>query len=328
MSARKAERLLNLVICLLATRRFLTVDQIREAVPDYAAADSGPAFRRMFERDKEDLRELGIPLETGTMSAFDDEVGYRVPRERYALPEISLAADEAAVVRLATQLWRMPALAAPARAALLKLRAAGVETEEDALPPGLEPRVDGSAPAFAALWEGVRDARPVSFDYRRAGAASPMPRTVEPWGIVSWHGRWYVVGRDLDRDAARVFRIDRIAGEVRAAGPAGTVAVPHGVDLRAQVAAFAAEEPTGTALVRVRAGRAHELRREAVSVRPDRGGWDLLEVGFADPERFADRVVWYGADVVVLEPPPARAAVVDRLRAALAASGAGRGLPS
>jgi proteasome accessory factor B len=94
------------------------------------------------------------------------------------------------------------------------------------------------------------------------------------------------------------------------------------VDLRAQVAAFAAEEPTGIALVRVRAGRAHALRREAVSVRPDREGWDLLEVGFADPERLADRVVWYGADVVVLEPPPARAAVVDRLRGALAASAA------
>jgi proteasome accessory factor B len=278
----------------------------------------------MFERDKEDLRELGVPLEIGTMSAFDDEVGYRVPRERYALPEVSLTADEAATVGLAAQLWRMPALAGAARAALLKLSAAGVPTEEEAVPPGLEPRVDASEPGFGALWEAVRDARPVTFRYRRAGATSPSARTVEPWGIVSWHGRWYVVGRDRDRDDVRVFRIDRVVGAVAPAGPAGSVAVPAGVDLRARVVALAAEEPTRTARVRVRAGRAHALRAEAIAAGLHRAGgagagWDVLEVGFTDPERLADQLVWYGADVVVIEPPEARAAVVRRLRGALTA---------
>ena len=72
MSAKKTERLLNLVICLLATRRFLSVQEIRTAVPGYAQ-DTEESFRRMFERDKEELRELGIPLETGTDSAAHDD---------------------------------------------------------------------------------------------------------------------------------------------------------------------------------------------------------------------------------------------------------------
>ncbi|HWG94267.1 MAG TPA: WYL domain-containing protein, partial [Mycobacteriales bacterium] len=98
MSARKTERLLNLVICLLATRRYLTVQQIRAAVPGYESG-SEEAFRRMFERDKEELRELGIPLETGShSSAHDDEVGYRIARRDYELPEISLEPDEAAAL--------------------------------------------------------------------------------------------------------------------------------------------------------------------------------------------------------------------------------------
>ena len=317
MSARKTERLLNLVICLLATRRYLSVHQIRAAVPGYA--EDGPggddsAFRRMFERDKEELRELGIPLETGTDSVWDDELGYRIARRDYELPEISLSPEEAAAVGLAARLWRSAGLADAAFAALIKLRAAGVET--DGAPGRLEPRVSAAEPAFEPLLDALRSARRVTFDYRPAAGGAPARRRVDPWGVVSWRGRWYVVGHDLDRAAVRVFRLGRICGPVEAGsqGSALTPAPPE-LDLRAAVGRYAEDPSSREARLLVRRGSGGELRRTATGVRPADEGWDEVTVGFADPERLADRVTGLGADVLVLEPVDAREAVVRRLTA-------------
>src|SRR3954463_482223 len=133
MAARRAERLVNLVICLLSTRQFLTAERIRDVVPGYEGADGSKAtdeaFKRSFERDKAELRELGIPLETGRNSIFDTEDGYRIARKDFELPAISFTADEAAAVGLAARLWSTASLASEARAALIKLRAAGIEIE-------------------------------------------------------------------------------------------------------------------------------------------------------------------------------------------------------
>src|SRR5689334_5165579 len=102
MAARRAERLVNLVICLLSTRQFLTAERIRDAVPGYDGPDGttagDEAFKRMFERDKAELRDLGIPLETGRNSSFDTDEGYRIRRGDYELPEIEFDAAEAAAV--------------------------------------------------------------------------------------------------------------------------------------------------------------------------------------------------------------------------------------
>src|SRR5580698_9926511 len=138
MSKRKTERLLGLVVCLLATRRYLTAGQIRDAVPGYP--DGEELFKRKFERDKEDLRDLGVPLETGYNHPFDDEAGYRIPQQAYELPELRLEADEAAVLGLAARVWRRAELAGAAAGALLKLRAAGIEAaDEQPAPQGIEP---------------------------------------------------------------------------------------------------------------------------------------------------------------------------------------------
>ena len=311
MAAKKTERLLNLVLCLLHTRRFLSVQQIRDAVPGYDQG-SEESFRRMFERDKEELRDLGIPLETGTDShAHDDEPGYRIARRAYELPEIRLEPDEAAAVGLAARLWQSAPQAAATSSALLKLRAAGVDLVE--APGALEPRVAASEPAFEACWAAVRDRRAVRFAYRRPGGATEE-RVVEPWGVVSWRSRWYLVGFDRGRDAERVFRLSRIEGPVRHEGPAGAVTPPE-VDLRATVERLAGDTPRGTAVVRLREGAGWELRREAERVLPDGDGWDLVEVTWSDPERLADRVTGFGADAVVVSPPEAREAVVRRLQA-------------
>ena len=319
MAAKKTERLLNLVICLLATRRYLSVQQIRDAVPGYDA-DNEEAFRRMFERDKEELRELGVPLETGSNSHWDDEVGYRIARRDYMLPEITLEPDEAAALGLAARLWQSAPLAGATGSALMKLRAAGVETPEGAT--GLEPRIGATEPAFEVCLAAVRDGRVVRFDYRTSGRAGQEERVVEPWGVVSWKGRWYLVGHDRTREATRVFRLSRVVGDVKPEGEPGAAIRPEGLDLRRMVGRIASGTSSTNAHVRVRNGTCWELRRSATAVNADEPGWDVVELAYGDPERFADRVTGYGADAVVLSPEEARAAVVQRLEA-LAARGVG-----
>jgi len=315
LSRRKTERLLNLVVCLLATRRYLTAEQIRRAVPGYP--DSGEAFKRMFERDKEELRELGVPLEVGSEEETG-EIGYRIPPQDYELPEIHLTPDETAVLGLAARVWRRAALAEAASGALLKLRAAGIETSEtDSL--GIEPRVDTEEPAFPALWEAVKNRYPVAFDYQGVGRTAATRRHVRPWGVVSRRGRWYLVGYDTDRQDTRVFRLSRIVGEVAADGPPGSVTVPEGVDIR-RLAFERMETPAEarSATVRLRAGAAQGLRRWATDVRPDGPGWDTARLSFHEAERFAPYLARFGADVVVLDPPDLRDAVIQRLKSVLA----------
>ena len=321
-AARRTERLLNLVICLLAARRFLSKDQIRRAVPQYEDCASDEAFERMFERDKEELREMGIPLETGSHDPlFSDEVGYRIDRAAYALPEVTFAPDEMAVLGLAARAWQQAALSHAAGTALLKLRSAGVDPDESAIV-GLEPRVKASEPAFGPLWEAVREARPVRFPYRGPQAVEPVTRRVEPWGILSRNGRWYVVGHDCDRAAPRVFRLSRVAGPVTADGPDGSVVVPPGTDIRDQLTRMLPPEPRHTAVLAARPGAGLGLRYRASSTAADPAGgpgWDRLEVGYRDEESLAEELVAYGPVVLALEPAELRDAVVRRLRAMLGA---------
>lgn len=338
MSRRKTERLLNLVICLLATHRPLSAEQIRHAVPGYDP-ENDEAFQRMFERDKNELREIGIPVEVHK-DPWEDDPGYRIVRQAYELPEITLEPDEAAVIGLAAQVWQRANLAEAAGGALLKLKAAGVRTDQIESP--LELRVDTRDPAFPALWQAVTHRRVVRFGYRSAGGESVLTRVVEPWGVVSRRGRWYVAGHDRDRDAPRVFRLSRIVGEVTTVGKPGSVIVPDGVDLRAMVGYGSDEHgPERTALLLVRPGTCQGLRHLARAVRTGDecgsrsgvepadepgdetaggsggAGWDEVEVTFTDPDRLAGWIASLGPDAQIMDPPDAREAVIRRLKGAL-----------
>ena len=186
MSTARAERLVNLVICLLSSRQYLPAERIRRIVPGYAEAPSDEAFFRMFERDKAELRELGVPLETGRTPGFDAGEGYRIARRDYELPDIDLEPDEAAAVALAARLWDSPQLAGAAHGAVLKLRAAGVEVDPE---PSMvvEPRVRATEPALTPLITAVQAGQAVTFAHRRHPAEPPAARTVEPVALQDLH---------------------------------------------------------------------------------------------------------------------------------------------
>jgi len=310
----KSERLMNLVICLLVSRGYVPKSRIRQVVGGYGE-QSDEAFERMFERDKEELRELGIPIETGSFDPFgDEEPGYRIQRQAFELPEINLEPDEAAVIGMAARVWQHASLAEATSRAVLKLRAAGVETDTSALA-AIEPRVAVEEPAFWPLWEAVRDRRPVRFAYRKGPGAPATERHVQPWSVLSWHGRWYVVGYDLNREGPRLFRLSRIAGEVQPAGRAGSYQVPPPDEVRGAAGALAPPRQTASARVRVRRGAGYGLRRRATGTRVGPDGWDELSVPYADAGVLAEELAGYGADAVALEPDDVRKRVVERLRA-------------
>ena len=312
MAARRAERLVNLVICLLSTRQFLTAERIRDAVAGYDAPDgtkaTDEAFKRMFERDKAELRELGIPLETGRTSHFDAEDGYRIRRGDYELPPIEFDAAEAAAVGLAARLWQSATLGEPARQALIKLRAAGTEVRT-ADAPGAVPHLDASDPSLPALLEAARSSTVVRFDYVKRGGETPEQRTLEPWGVLSWRTRWYVAGFDRDRDEPRSFRLSRIVGPVAAVGRPGAFERPEKVDLLDLVAGSGPED-AHVGLVRVSGSGAGQLRRIAQA---EVDG--VLTVSYADTRWMARLIASAGAAARALEPPELVAAVVERLQA-------------
>ena len=329
MSTSKVERLVNLVIALLSTRGYITAEKIRSSVAGYSDSPSAEAFSRMFERDKNELRDLGVPLEVGKVSNLDPTEGYRINRDAYALPPVELTADEAAAVAVATQLWESPELITATQGALLKLRAAGVDVDpletgapvEIASPAGV-PGLRGSEAVLGILLSAIDSRQAVQFPHRSSRTEPYTTRSVEPWGVVTEKGRWYLVGHDRDRDATRTFRLSRIGADVTPIGPAGAITVPDDVDLRRIVAQTVADTPTGArARVWVADGRATSLRRAGKSLGARRlAGRDgeviELEISFSD--RLARDISGHGADAIVLEPESLRLDVLARLRAQVA----------
>lgn len=322
-TATKSERLLNLVILLLVSRSYVSKDRIREAIEPYRTG-SDEAFEKMFERDKEDLRALGVPIEIGYLDPlFEDEQGYRIRRDAFELPEIDLEPDEVAVLGLAARVWQHAGMAATTSGALVKLKAAGYEIDPEALS-ALQPRLVVEEPAFDSMWEATVSRQPVEFDYRRPGDTEPTVRRLQPWGVASVRDRWYVVGHDLVRESPRSFRLSRIEGPVRRFGSAGSYEVPEGTDVRLLIESLVPERNPVSATVLARQGSAHGLRRRAtlldtaVKGPDDRTAWDRLEVTAANLGDLLGEILGYADAVVVEEPVELRDAVVRRLDALVA----------
>lgn len=212
MEVTRTERLLNLVIALLAARVPVPRSAIQQSVAGYDPDAKVAAFERMFERDKEELRAMGIPVAT-ILDAHGEVQGYLIDSEEYAQTDIDLSVDELAVVSIAARVWDEAVLAPTAVTALRKIEALATTPEVP-----LEPRTIGSISAGDAallpLMRAVRERKVVRFAYRKPGQEDSEERSVEPWAVRSMNGHWYLTGWDIGRGDERVFRISRIAGQV------------------------------------------------------------------------------------------------------------------
>lgn len=206
----RLERLINLVAALLETDRPLSAEELRQRLPGYAA-DQG-AFRRAFERDKETLRELGVPVVAEPIDpANAGLLGYRVSKDEYYLRDPGLEPDELAALHLAASAVRIEGsdglegaqgMAANGMAALWKL-GGEVAEEGPAVTLAALPAPRGLATAFAAI--SVR--RRLGFSYRG------RQRRLDPYRLSFRGGRWYLLGHDHDRQEQRWYRLDRFESE-------------------------------------------------------------------------------------------------------------------
>jgi len=316
MAQRKTERLMNLFFLLLASNQYLTKEQIRDSIADYRDSAQG-AFERKFERDKEELRELGIIIETGNRDAyFDDEPGYRIPRDEAELPDLSFTREEAAVIGLAAQVWDTASLAGESATALAKLRSIGVDIGADELRM-IQPRLSTNEPSFDAVLAAATTRTPIGFEHRKPDG-SQARRALEPWGLISVRDRWYVGGFDRDRRAPRLFRLSRIVGEIDQIGTPGSYETPEGVRLSDLAEALMPESPSEAAVLRVRHDRAQSLRRAAERTEKIDDAEDRLWLRYGSTRVLASEIAAFGADVVVEQPAELRDAVVAGLKAVLA----------
>jgi proteasome accessory factor B len=309
----KLERLLTLTATLLETPRALTAEELRQRVPGYP--DGLAAFRRSFERDKEDLREMGIPITVEVVEDLERPVeGYRIRRADYELADPGLDPDELAALNLAAAVVRVEGVEGVE--ALWKLGGAVVEPGATGTLAALP-----AEPALVPVFGAVVDRRTLSFRYR--GAARTAERVVDPHRLDYQRGRWYLSGVDHDRGEPRVFRLDRIEGDV-VAGEAGAFDPPPSPAGGVAPAWELGGGEVVTARLLVDADLAPWTRRhlgEGTTAHPRPDGSAVFEVAVANWPAFRSFVLSFLDHAELLDPPDLRAELVAWLEA-LAGAGA------
>lgn len=311
------ERLFSLVLALLATETGLSKREILETVQGYRqrfeAGRDNPALERLFERDKDELRELGVPLETvedprepGNTQA----VRYRVLRGAYELPtDVRFTPEESALLGLAALVWREGALSAESRRAMLKLRGASAVEVRPLL--GVQPRVRVRDGAFAPLSQALERSAPVRFAYLKPGETMARPREVTPLALVQFQGRWHLSAIDARDGVTKTFLLRRIVGAVNLLRP---VTIPPGDHAGAALTALEARWREHTALLRLAPGSDAALRWSH-RLDAETGDDGVTRMHYVDLAILADEVAGFGPEIEVLEPAQLRTAVLQRLRA-------------
>jgi proteasome accessory factor B len=313
----RLERLVNLVAALLDAARPLTREELRTRVGGYA--DDDEAFRRNFERDKDVLRQMGMPLVLEPLDPHQPEspTGYRIPRDRYELPDPGLAEDELAALHLAASAvelegaWGREA----ATTALWKLAAsggaAGGAAGASGHPKGVATVAEVPAGArVAVLFGAVASRQRMRFRYR------DTDREVDPWRLSYRKGQWYLAGWDHGRQDSRTYRLDRLQGDPVPVGEPGAFARPIGTNGAPPPPWQLGDDDEVVAEVLVDASQAEwaaaEVGEAAVAERrPD--GSIVLKLAVTNVEALRTFVLGFLDHAEVLGPPALRDSMIDWL---------------
>ncbi len=298
------ERILNLLAFLLTVGRPVTADQIRTTVAGYGQA-TDDAFHRMFERDKDLLRRLGIPLELAPTDGWQVEHGYVVDPENYALPDPGLTDDERAALWLAAEVVRVGGqVAAPD--ALFKLGGAPMTASGEPLAASL---TEGSADLGTAF-SAIAERRHLLFGYR------DRPRRVDPYGLVHRRGHWYLVG--AENEVVKVFRMDK-ASQVGAGDDPDAFARPVGFRASEFIPETPWEAGAEDMVARVRFDHAmawwarRQIGNRGSLIEAADGGIEAV-IPVANPEAFIGWLLSFDDNAELLDPPELRQRLVDRVR--------------
>ena len=316
------ERLFSLVLALLATESGLTKNEILSTVQGYRqkfrAGGDNANLERQFERDKDDIRDLGVPLETidspGDVGN-NQTLRYRIPRGAYELPaDIRFSSDETTLLNLAAMVWREGSLSGESRRALLKLRSLGVAADEPTLGYALCVRLRDAA--FEPLSSALEKHLIVRFPYLKPGEDHAREREVIPLALVQYQGRWHLSAEEVEGEGARkTYLLRRIVGPVEFGKAAPARPGDHAA---AALAGLDEVWERGVAEVDVvcdsDAATRLSNRRGTERLAPETDGREArLRLHYVDLEILADELAGFGPEVLVVSPHELRDAVIARL---------------
>ena len=296
-----------MTIALLATKRYLTKSEIFRSIEGYEGSED--SIDRMFERDKDDLRSIGIEIEVGGLDPlFNDESGYRIKPENYSLDLGEITGEDIALLSLAAQAWKGQALNDVAHSVLLKLQSMGIDSDIDSIP-NLAPRMAWASDELATVLNAITTRNKIRFTYLSADLAREI-REVSPYALASSAGHWYFGGLDNAKKSARTFRLDRVSGEIQSIGKPDSFEISPNFDLFASI-----DETSETqeAVLDIRKDKAYNLRKMSTAIE-DKGEWDRITLNYSDAGSFLDSILWYLDDVVVVGPPDLQKQVIEALR--------------
>jgi proteasome accessory factor B len=302
MSAQKTERLINLTLALLATKRHLTKSEIFKAVAGYSG--SPETMERMFERDKDELRSLGIEIEVkGIDPLFEDEQGYLIRSETFQLSENEFTKEELLYLTMAANLWHDSALGSDSKAALLKIQSLSGPIESDAVnTPAV--RDSESAALLSSAFEAVDAEQIIKFGYKG------KERTAQPFGLYTRDGFWYLVARE--EAEIKSFKLLRIEGKIVKEGKSGSFKKPPEFDLIKFLSNSRSEQEI-LAKVYVRKEQANVLRSK-YSAKEINEEWDLMSIPYIYEQEIIETILWYGTNIIVDSPASLRSEVISRLK--------------
>ena len=305
--SRKSERLINLTIALLATKRYLTKSEIFKTVEGYEG--SAESKERMFERDKDDLRSLGIDIEVGSFDPlFNDEAGYRIKQENYQLDLGPITALEVSLLSLAAKAWQGAALNDAAQRVLVKLSSLGFPLDEATLPSSI-PAISTSDFDITVVTRAIAQRQVLEFLYRNHDFSSDARRVV-PIGLSTRSGFWYFTGVDQAIQEIRTFRFDRVLEAFTVHKGPKDFEVPEGFD----ASQVFESESAPIAIIDVRKGRCTSLRALASSIK-SMGEWDQIQIPILDVRTLSALILWHGEDAYVHAPEELRIRIIESLKA-------------
>ena len=296
----------------------MTAEDIRNEIHGYEEQPTHEAFRRAFERDKESLRAMGIPIEMKpvTYDAFSEHVeGYYIPKESYYLPELDLEPEEVTALRIAAEAVMGGDEAAAS--GLMKLSADSPMSTLAGTRVSWGADQASEQPLLVPVYNAVATRKPLRFGYTPMGGETGV-RTVEPYGLVHRNGNWYVVGRDVEKDALRNFKLARFEGPPEMLE--GSFEVPGDFDSGAYMAGESFE--MGDAEIQTATLRfppslkwwAEQNLAGAPTNEADDGSAHV-EVRVANPDALVSWIITLAPGIEVVHPPALRAAVIDRVQA-------------